>query len=136
VTVPVDDASADIVFLIETVEHLGDNVVDGILSETSRITKPGGYVVMTTPNDENLDESKIMCPDCGCVFHTYQHMRSWTPPSLSNYVLKYGFREVNCQPTLFSTLPYWMWLFYRLAYALLGRKLPHLLYIGQKAAGS
>src|SRR5215212_3838750 len=51
--VPIDDSEADVVLFIETIEHLGDEVLQSLLNETYRIIKPGGWLAITTPNDEN-----------------------------------------------------------------------------------
>ncbi|MGB8980805.1 MAG: methyltransferase domain-containing protein [Anaerolineales bacterium] len=134
--VPVDDQEADAVLLIETIEHLDDDILEGILNETYRIIKPGGWLAVTTPNDENLAELETICPHCGCIYHTYQHVRSWHPNVLKEYMAKIGFDRVVCKPTLFSFLPTLLRPFHRLAYTVLGVKLPHLLYIGRKPKSS
>ena len=131
-SVPLDSDQADAVLLIETIEHLGDEILDGLLGETYRIIKPGGWLAVTTPHDENLAELETICPNCGCIYHSYQHMRSWSPKVLKQYMAKIGFREIVCKPTLFSSLPFLFRPIHRLAYSLLGVKLPHLLYIGRK----
>lgn len=131
-TVPVDDNEANAVLLIETIEHLDDGILQSILTETYRIIKPGGWLAVTTPHDENLAELETICPNCGCIYHSYQHLRSWTPQLLNEYMSKIGFREVVCKPTLFSSLPVLFRTAHRLAYHVLGVKLPHLLYIGRK----
>jgi SAM-dependent methyltransferase len=130
--VPIENNQADGVLLIETIEHLGDEILDGLINETYRIIKPGGWLAVTTPHDENLAELETICPSCGCVYHSYQHMRSWSPAVLNQYMSNMGFREVRCKPTLFSSLPYLFRRLHRLAYGVLGFKLPHLLYIGRK----
>lgn len=134
--VPIDDAQADAVLLIETVEHLGNGILQSILSETYRIMKPGGWLAITTPHDENLAELETICPNCGCVYHTYQHMRSWSPDVLKQYMANIGLREVVCKPTLFSSLPVLFRSAHWLAYRVLRVKLPHLLYIGRKPYGN
>jgi len=85
------DSSVDTVFIVEVVEHLDDATLKVVLSEARRLLKPGGHVVLTTPNAENLEQSKVICPECGCVFHKMQHVRSWTPQSLTDYVSRLGF---------------------------------------------
>ncbi len=130
--VPLDNDQADAVLLIETIEHLGDGILQSILSETYRIIKPGGWLAITTPHDENLAELETICPNCGCIYHSYQHMRSWSPVVLKQYMAGLGFREIVCKPTLFSSLPFLFRPFHRLAYHILRVKLPHLLYIGRK----
>ncbi len=134
--VPVDNNEADAVLLIETIEHLSDSILQSILAETYRIMKPGGWLAVTTPNDENLAELETICPHCGCIYHSYQHVRSWHPDVLKQYMAKVGFDRVVCKPTLFSFFPYLFRPFHWLAYRILGMKLPHLLYIGRKPKSS
>ncbi len=134
--VPIDHNAADGVILIETIEHLDESVLHSILNETYRIIKPGGWLAITTPNDENLAELETICPHCGCIYHSYQHVRSWHSESLKQYMIRMGFEEVVCRPTLFSFFPPLFRPFHRLAYRILGMKLPHLLYIGRKPKGS
>lgn len=91
----------DTVFFIETIEHLiGDDLPD-TLHELYRLVRPGGCVVVTTPNNEDLDRSKRCCPDCGCVFHLVQHVSSWSRETLSKALEHVGFETVHCQPITF-----------------------------------
>ena len=50
--VPLPDAAADVVAAVETIEHL-DNP-RAFIRELVRLTKPGGWVVVTTPNQLSL----------------------------------------------------------------------------------
>lgn len=130
--VPVSDATADAVFLLETLEHLTTNVEDVLLREVWRVLKPGGHVIATTPNEEDLSKSEIICPNCACVFHRIQHMRSLSTGSIEASMRAAGFTPVVCRATYFSPL--------RAAHALLERvrrrlerlPQPHLLYIGRR----
>lgn len=45
---PFDDGSFDLVFASEVIEHLADT--DAFLSELNRVLKPGGMLVLSTPN--------------------------------------------------------------------------------------
>ena len=126
--------SADITLLIETVEHLDDKILSDVLSEIHRTLKPGGAVIVTTPNQENLKASHVMCPNCGCVFHNVQHVRSLTPDSLRETMLSAGFVELACKPTLFSRYTFVMRHLHLLKYKLKGESLPHLIYIGKKSS--
>jgi len=85
------DASADTVFAVEVIEHMDDASIETMLREARRILKPGGHLVLTTPNDEDLRASEIMCPSCGCIFHRMQHVRSWSAQTLERYVASFGF---------------------------------------------
>ena len=124
-------AAYDTTFLIETVEHLLDDDLQPVLQEISRLTKVGGTVVVTTPHNENLDSAAVMCPDCGCTFHRWQHVRSWTPDSLTETMRQHGFKPLYCKAVHFS-LPTLVGRAYVLASKLLRMKMPHLIYIGGK----
>ncbi len=78
-------------------------------------------------------ELEVMCPDCGCVFHQFQHVRSFTPEGLRAAVEARGFKTLRCRPLLLSFLPRWMQPFHRWVYPRVKGKLPHLLYVGQRA---
>lgn len=84
-------AHFDVVLLFEVVEHLNDAYLDGTLAEVARLLRQGGVVVITTPNEEDLSKSKKFCPECGAIFHEWQHVRSWGVGSLSAHLKQYGF---------------------------------------------
>lgn len=92
-SLPVDlpDAHFDVVLLFEVVEHLNDIHLNGALAEVARLLKRGGVVAITTPNAEDLSKSKKFCPECGAIFHEWQHVRSWNVESLSGYMSERGF---------------------------------------------
>jgi 2-polyprenyl-3-methyl-5-hydroxy-6-metoxy-1,4-benzoquinol methylase len=124
-----------VVFLIETIEHLFPAEIDSTLNEISRTLNKGGYIVVTTPNDESLIPHKEICPDCGCVFHRWQHMTSWTTGTMTDAMSKAGFEKIFCGAVLFDmdnriTLS----LLRKIYMKLTKQPLPHLLYIGRKFA--
>lgn len=92
-----EDNYFDIVFLIETVEHLTDNYLFGTFQEIHRILKPGGTIVITTPNEENLERAFVHCTDCGASFHHMQHIRNWDVNKLSSLAAKFGFSKLYCK---------------------------------------
>jgi SAM-dependent methyltransferase len=49
---PIGDASMDLVICCETIEHLPNQYF--LFQETSRILKPGGTFILTTPNSSSL----------------------------------------------------------------------------------
>lgn len=49
---PIDDATADVTVSVETIEHLENP--RAFFRELTRITKPGGLIVVTTPNQLSL----------------------------------------------------------------------------------
>lgn len=84
------DLSFDAVLLFEVVEHLKDEYLDQTLAETARVLKRGGVAVVTTPNQEDLSKSTKFCPECGAIYHEWQHVRSWSVPSLAERLASHG----------------------------------------------
>ena len=125
------DGIADTVFMLEVVEHMDDAALSEALSDAARILKTGGHLVLTTPNDEDLQAAKRMCPECGAVFHQMQHVRSWTAETLSRFVEMAGFQCRRAEATLLSSYSGLMAVAHKLRYA--GRKRPNLVYIGVKS---
>lgn len=92
-----DDNVFDLVFLVETIEHLTDNYLHGTMQEIHRILKPGGAIVITTPNDEKLERTYVHCTDCGATFHHMQHIRSWNAGKLGILAQEFQFSTVFCE---------------------------------------
>ena len=65
----------DLATCLETIEHLSDEYLESTLSELRRIVKPGGHVLLTTPNAEDLEKSMTYCPFCEAEYHAWQHVR-------------------------------------------------------------
>jgi SAM-dependent methyltransferase len=133
VPTPIADESFDAVFLVETVEHLLDDDLESTLKEIHRIVRPHGNLIVTTPNDERLVEAESICPDCGCIFHPVQHVRSWDRESLPRAMGELGFATVTCRPFYFQR----SWTRTLALSALmkaLRRPLPNLFYVGRKRA--
>lgn len=98
---PWDDNQFDIVVCCETIEHLVPEHLGPVLSELHRVLKPGAPVLFTTPNSENLRASTVFCPECCHEFHRWQHVRRWTPTSLSTHLTKAGYEVRFCEPLSF-----------------------------------
>lgn len=118
--------SQDLLFSTEVIEHLTDDEVTALLDQARRLLSEKGTLVLTTPNDEVLDSGKIMCPECGCIFHRWQHRQSWSPRRLTERVESAGFRVVECK-----TLTWEAW-FVDLYFTLTGRKKPGMYLIAEK----
>ncbi|MBI3304622.1 MAG: class I SAM-dependent methyltransferase, partial [Deltaproteobacteria bacterium] len=50
---PYNDASSDLVLLVEVIEHLENHRI--ALGELARVLKPGGVLILTTPNIMRLN---------------------------------------------------------------------------------
>ena len=126
------DASFDVALNIETIEHLLDEDLSPTFVEIHRLLKPGGTVVVTTPNDEDLAAASIMCPECGCEFHRMQHVRKWTRESLAAFMEAHGFRTQRVDTTTFSGTGETLAWLKRLLERARGRKPVNLVYIGSR----
>lgn len=100
---PFQDSSMDLVFALEVVEHLNDDQLQEMTREVYRLLTPGGYIVITTPNREKLEEDETVCPECGCIFHRWQHVRMWSALSLCRYMEGSGFSTARVLETNFAS---------------------------------
>jgi 2-polyprenyl-3-methyl-5-hydroxy-6-metoxy-1,4-benzoquinol methylase len=99
---PFESESMDTVASIEVIEHLLDDALEGMMVEIRRLLKPGGKIVITTPNEEVLENSKIFCPNCDVKFHKWQHIRTWSAASLTQLLKTHGFEPITVQSTYFQ----------------------------------
>jgi 2-polyprenyl-3-methyl-5-hydroxy-6-metoxy-1,4-benzoquinol methylase len=86
-----ENSQFDAVLLLEVVEHLNDEYLSGTLNEIARVIKPGGILVVSTPNEEDLSASTRFCPECGAIFHEWQHIRNWSVNTLAEKLASHGF---------------------------------------------
>jgi 2-polyprenyl-3-methyl-5-hydroxy-6-metoxy-1,4-benzoquinol methylase len=92
----------DFLTCIEVIEHLDDKHLGVTFDNFYKLLKQGGHAMVSTPNDENLDEQLVYCAGCGTYFHRWQHMRSWNKASLEAYIKTKGFEIVKTYETDFS----------------------------------
>jgi 2-polyprenyl-3-methyl-5-hydroxy-6-metoxy-1,4-benzoquinol methylase len=125
---PYADASFDVIIATEVIEHLLDHELEGMLGECRRLLKPGGRVFFTTPNDEDYDASKTFCPECGCIFHRWQHVRTWTAETLRQHMDRLGFTTRLVKPVA------WQAWYGKLKSLVLYRRIDKngLIYIGER----
>ena len=125
----------DLVFLVETIEHLTDEYLHSTLKEIHRILKPGGIIVITTPNNESIQNNYVHCADCGATFHPMQHIRSWNEVSLRTGVETFGFGTEFCMATNLQWYKQKDLVHYTIdkLKKLFGKKYtPNLIYLGKK----
>ena len=79
--VPVEDASFDMVFSSQLLEHLNDEVLEGSCREFKRIARK--YILLTVPNEEILAMNDSKCPHCAHVFNVNGHKHSFSVESLA-----------------------------------------------------
>jgi SAM-dependent methyltransferase len=128
-------ADADVVTLVEVIEHLPPPAVPGLLAALAAHLKPGGHVIITCPHKENLQAAEVLCPECACRFHPVQHLQSLAPADVAAVAEAAGFRTMFARATrlrrkgesaLLSAII--------AAGARLVAQAPHLVYVGQKPA--
>lgn len=90
-----------VVTVIEVIEHLYDEQLEPLLADVPRFLEADGIVVFTTPNEEALEKSFMVCPVSGAVFHRWQHVRNWSRDSLTGYLEAHDFEVIDCYATNF-----------------------------------
>ena len=54
-----------------------------------------GIVIGTVPRKEDLEMALCLCPECGSLFHKWQHQRSFNKENLAAVLCDAGF--VHCR---------------------------------------
>ena len=91
----------DVIFCIEMIEHVNDYYLELTFQNFKNLLTEDGLIVITTPNDEKLDENKVFCPCCHSVFHRWQHVKSWNTSSLEKTISDFGFKKEKIYTTFF-----------------------------------
>ena len=86
--------SFDIAILAETLEHVPDEIERATLVEARRLLEPGGHLIISVPNRNDLFE-KYMTWRRGFFEEHPQHLRDYTPESLRPLVEQAGFEIVR-----------------------------------------
>jgi 2-polyprenyl-3-methyl-5-hydroxy-6-metoxy-1,4-benzoquinol methylase len=103
---PFDDASVDVVTSIEVIEHVHPAIVHRFLAEARRVLKPGGRLLLTTPNYRSMwPLIEIALQRVSKVRYEHQHINKFTPNSAVKAVEAAGF-EVQDVSTLFVLAPF------------------------------
>lgn len=85
--------SFDAILLIEVIEHLEAEARKVVLSHIHDLLKPGGIVIISTPNNEDFLPNLICNPLTQEVYHRWQHVYSWTGESLAAEIERNGFKR-------------------------------------------
>lgn len=124
--------SIDVCFLIEVIEHLDDLYLEKTLKEIQRVLKPDGKVIVTTPNNENLELSLNFCPNCGCIYHRVQHVRSWSKDSLKSKMALFGLNPLLVSETTFLSNQLRLFNIHRYIWNIINKNNPNLFAIFEK----
>lgn len=88
------DGEFDCALVTEVIEHVHNEDFPGFMRRVRALVKPGGCVIFTTPNREDLKSGSVFCPLSEMLFHPWQHLRSWHPEVIETFMAGYGFEPL------------------------------------------
>jgi glycosyltransferase involved in cell wall biosynthesis/2-polyprenyl-3-methyl-5-hydroxy-6-metoxy-1,4-benzoquinol methylase len=88
---PTEQRGFDFVICTEVIEHVLEEDMLGFMRALRRRVKPGGRLMLSTPFQEDLGNSRVYCPVCDHSFHRWQHQRSWTVAQICALMEQHGF---------------------------------------------
>ncbi|RZI45132.1 class I SAM-dependent methyltransferase [Candidatus Finniella inopinata] len=90
---PFDNDFFDVVTCIELIEHLSHTEFDFLLKEMKRVLKPGGILLLTTPNYAGAwPVVEFMVNKLSPVSYAHQHISKFRTHSLQTLLQKAGFK--------------------------------------------
>lgn len=89
---PFADGTFDLVTCLEVLEHLTDEELIYAKKELQRVSRK--YILITTPNEEDLVLNLVICPKCSCCFSPWGHLRSFSQQDMIHFFEHYTL--VNC----------------------------------------
>jgi 2-polyprenyl-3-methyl-5-hydroxy-6-metoxy-1,4-benzoquinol methylase len=110
---PESEEQFDVVLMTEVIEHVLDEELDRTLRHIYKLLNESGVLIITTPNNEDLELGMAYCPISNALFHRWQHVRSFTADSLSKLLSRYGIISlavhlVELRPDLYERYdPHW-----------------------------
>ena len=100
---PFSESTFETVSAVELIEHLITDVIDKTLEESFRVLKPGGTLILSTPNYNSL--IWIIEPMIGWfseVSYEDQHITKYNRKSLLKALQTHGFEDISVQGFMFS----------------------------------
>ncbi|MCT7641467.1 methyltransferase domain-containing protein, partial [Aliarcobacter butzleri] len=73
-SLPFEDNSFDLIICSDVLEHLPDDIYKKTIKEFKRVSKK--YILIISPNAEDLEANQSKCIKCGTVFHMNWHISS------------------------------------------------------------
>ena len=110
-TLPLDNASVDTAAAIEVIEHLENP--RAFMRELARVTKPGGWVAITTPNQLSL--LSLLCLRGKGMFGAFQdgdypaHRTALLEIDLRRIAAECGLERIGVEYTRWGRLPLTPW---------------------------
>jgi 2-polyprenyl-3-methyl-5-hydroxy-6-metoxy-1,4-benzoquinol methylase len=110
-TLPLEDASVDTAAAIEVIEHLENP--RAFMRELVRVTRPGGWIVVTTPNQ--LSALSLLCLIAKGSFSAFQggdypaHRTALLEVDLRRIAAECGLEQVAVEYTRWGRMPLTSW---------------------------
>lgn len=72
-----EDNQFDIVTCLDVLEHIPGDGLRAALENLKKCIKNDGFLIITLPLGENLENNMVICPECGHKFHRIGHFHSF-----------------------------------------------------------
>jgi 2-polyprenyl-3-methyl-5-hydroxy-6-metoxy-1,4-benzoquinol methylase len=89
IELPFSDVEFDLVSCLEVIEHLPGPVYAKGIEELARVANK--YILISVPNNQDLEIGRTMCPNCKSIFNPDLHMRSFDMETMSKIFYDVGF---------------------------------------------
>jgi glycosyltransferase involved in cell wall biosynthesis/SAM-dependent methyltransferase len=80
--------------LIDGVATLDPARLGEYLAQAQQALRDEGALILVAPNREELEYGTALCPNCGALFHQWQHLESYSPDRLETLARLGGFDPV------------------------------------------
>ncbi|MDD4202166.1 MAG: class I SAM-dependent methyltransferase [Candidatus Omnitrophica bacterium] len=107
--IPYSENYFDALVCMDVVEHLGNDVLDKVLSEFYRVLKTGGQVLIATLLKEDILIQSYKCPFCEKEFRSSAHKQVFSEKELVCLLTGKGFNIKSVNIThlgIYSLLPF------------------------------
>jgi ubiquinone/menaquinone biosynthesis C-methylase UbiE len=99
---PFKNDAFDCIFLLEVIEHLTEP--ERALTETHRILRPQGRMVMIFPNDAVFKIARLLTLKLKEAYYDPGHLRQWTPWDMKVFLNHHGFTILKQK-----NIPFFIW---------------------------
>ena len=91
---PAAKGQFDVVTCFEVIEHVLDHLLADFVETLASHVRPGGKLILTAPNKEDLANEMVFCPVSKMAFHRWQHMRSIDLDWVHAQFAPFGFTKI------------------------------------------
>jgi SAM-dependent methyltransferase len=92
----------EVIFMLEVIEHILDEALPSVFALLNRLLAPDGLLIISTPNQEDLELNAAVDPRDKMMFHRWQHVRSVSAGSLTDLLARFGLAPIISSEIEFS----------------------------------